>query len=201
MSAEGAAPSPAQPIAAPDAAKALVARLAQAERLAIDTEGDGMFRYRTRLCMLQLSDAREIAVVDTLALEAAPLFGALLSSAGPEKIVHDASFDARVLFAHGIALGRVFDTAIAARFLGFGSTGLSSLLRKLFEFDLPKHQQQADWGKRPLEPEAMRYLEDDVRHLHALADALLAEVRARDIEPELREECAYMLREAQQIEQ
>lgn len=201
MSADGAAPSPVQPIVTADVAAALVARLARAERVAIDTEGDGMFRYRTRLCTLQLSDAREIAVVDTLALDAAPLFAALLGADGPEKIVHDASFDARVLFAHGIALGNVFDTAVAARFLGFTSTGLSSLLRKLFELELPKHQQQADWGKRPLELDELRYLEDDVRHLHALADALLGEVRARDIEPEVREECAYMLREAQRQEQ
>jgi ribonuclease D len=190
----------AQPIATTDAARALVDRLARAERLAIDTEGDGMFRYRTRLCTLQLSDAGEIAVVDTLALPVAPLFGALLGAAGPEKIVHDASFDASVLFAQGVALGRVFDTAVAARFLGFASTGLSSLLRQLFDYNLPKHQQQADWGKRPLAAEAMRYLEDDVRYLHQLADALLEEVRARDIEPEVREECAYVLGEAQRAQ-
>lgn len=188
-------------IATSEAAQSLIARLARADSIALDTEGDGMFRYRTRLCTLQLCAGDEIAVVDTLALPVAPLFSALLGANGPEKILHDASFDARVLFAHGIALGHVFDTAVAARFLGFSATGLSSLLLKLFGRHLPKHQQQADWGKRPLEADAMRYLQDDVRYLHELADALLIEVRERDIEAEVREECAYVLREAQRVEE
>ena len=180
--------------------EALSSRLSAAPRLALDTEGDGMFRYRTRLCVLQLGTGAAIHVVDTLAIETLDSLSHVLGPQGPEKIVHDASFDARVLFARQLALGNVFDTAVAARFLGFASTGLSSLLRQLFDVHLPKHQQQADWGRRPLSAEAVRYLEDDVRHLHALAERLLAEVRARDIESEVREECAYALREAQKPE-
>jgi ribonuclease D len=168
--------------------------------LALDTEGDGMFRYRTQLCTVQLCAGAVIAVIDTLRVPAAPLLAALLGRAGPEKIIHDASFDARILFAHGVLLGNVFDTAVAARFLGFPSTGLSSLLLKLFGIHLPKHQQQADWGKRPIDAEAMRYLEDDVRYLPALFERLLSEVRARDIELEVREECSYLLSEAQRTE-
>lgn len=171
-----------------------------ATTLALDTEGDGMFRYRTQLCTVQLYAEDAIAVLDTLCLTPAPLLSAVLGPDGPEKIIHDASFDARILFAHGIALGNVFDTAVAARFLGFPSTGLSSLLLKLFGVHLPKHQQQADWGRRPIDAEAMRYLEDDVRYLPALFERLLSEVRACDIEPEVREECAYLLREAQRSE-
>jgi ribonuclease D len=184
-------------IAEPKPARAAAARLSRAPRVAFDTEGDGMFRYRTRLCAMQLAAHGEVALIDTLAFDALPLFGALLGDEGPEKIVHDLSFDARVLYAHGVRLGRVFDTAVAARFLGLKSTGLSSLLSAFFGVELPKHKQQADWGERPLDDEALRYLIDDVRYLEALADELLARVRAQDIEPEVREECAYMLREAQ----
>lgn len=179
----------------------LAAQLASVEGpLALDTEGDGMFRYRTRLCVLQLSTGSSIHVIDTLAVAALDGLSALLGPHGPEKILHDASFDARVLHARGLRLANVFDTAVAARFLGFASTGLSSLLQQLFGLRLPKHHQQADWGLRPLTPEAIRYLEDDVRHLHALASRLRDEVRARDIESEVREECAYVLREAQKPE-
>jgi ribonuclease D len=190
----------AQPIVSSAEAAALVARLRQAPAIALDTEGDGMFRYRTRLCTVQLGGAGEIAVLDTLAVPAAPLLCELLGAQGPEKIIHDASFDARVLFAHGVEVARVFDTAVAARFLGIAATGLSSLLLKFFELNLPKHRQQADWGLRPIDADAMRYLEDDVRYLAPLAERLLQEARARDIEPEVREECAYVLSEARRAE-
>jgi ribonuclease D len=189
-----------QPIVNNAAASSLVERLRSASAIALDTEGDGMFRYRTRLCTVQLGAAGTIAVLDTLAVPAAPLLCELLGPRGPEKIIHDASFDARVLFAHGVEVANVFDTAVAARFLGIAATGLSSLLLKFFELRLPKHQQQADWGLRPIDAEAMRYLEDDVRYLEQLAERLLQEVRARDIEPEVREECAYLLAEARQAE-
>jgi ribonuclease D len=188
------------PITSQAEADALVKRLMAAPALALDTEGDGMFRYRTRLCTVQLSGAGEIAVVDTLAVQPAPLLCELLGASGPEKIIHDASFDARVLFAHGVEVARVFDTAIAARFLGIAATGLSNLLLKFFDIRLPKHRQQADWGLRPIDGEAMRYLEDDVRYLPELAERLLHDVRARDIELEVREECAYALSEARQAE-
>lgn len=177
-------------------ARLLAERASEASALALDTEGDGMFRYRARLCTLQLATAREIGIVDTLAVDVTELAD-LLGPAGPEKVVHDAAFDARLLFSQGVMLGSVFDTAVAARFLGFTATGLSSLLLNLFGVELPKHKQQADWGARPLDAEAIAYLENDVRYLLPLREALLAQVRARDIEPEVREECAYVLAEAQ----
>jgi ribonuclease D len=179
--------------------EALSARLATRPAIALDSEGDGMFRYRARLCTLQLASDQELAVVDTLATSIGA-FGPLFSASGPEKVVHDAAFDARLLAAHGVPLGSVFDTAIAARFLGFAATGLASLLAQLFEVKLPKHMQQADWGERPLPPEAIAYLENDVRYLLPLRDVLLARVRAQEIEAEVREECDYVLSEARRAD-
>ena len=179
------------------AARASLAVLAKQARLSFDTEGDGLFRYRTSLCMMQFGCSEQVVLVDTLAFDPLPIFADLLGEQGPEKIVHDASFDARVLYAQGVKLGRVFDTAVAARFLGLKATGLSSLLSAFFQLDLPKDKQQADWGMRPLDDEALRYLVDDVYHLEALSDLLLDRVRALDIEPEVRAECAYVLSEAQ----
>lgn len=183
-------------VADDEGVRALVQRLARTAALGIDTEGDGMFRYRARLCTVQIASADAIAIVDTLAVDSAAL-APLLGVSGPEKVVHDAAFDARLLFGYGIALGPVFDTAVAARFLGHAATGLSNLLASLFDVHLPKHKQQADWGLRPLDEEAVHYLENDVRYLLPLRDALLEQLRAKDIEPEVREEFAYVLGEAQ----
>jgi ribonuclease D len=176
-------------------ARELAARLFHERTIALDSEGDGMWRYRTQLCTIQLASEDEIAVVDTLAVDIG-VFRALMSSRGPEKVVHDAAFDARLLSAYGAPLGAVFDTAVAARYLGFTATGLASLLLQLFDVTVPKHMQQADWGKRPLSLEAIEYLENDVRYLIPLRDVLLERLRERDIEAEMREECEYVLREA-----
>ncbi len=176
-----------------------LARAAAAWHVAVDVEADGMFRYRARLCTVQLAVADGIAIVDTLALPDTGLLRPLLGAEGPEKIVHDASFDARMLYAAGMPLGRVFDTAVAARFLGVQSTGLSNLLAARFDVVLEKSHQHADWGQRPIRAPLLRYLEDDVRYLAPLYGSLLDDVRARDIEAEVREECAYVLTQAQVV--
>jgi ribonuclease D len=177
-----------------------VAALSLSSRIGLDAEGDGMFRYRTRLCTLQLSVGERVLIVDTLACDPVRALSELLSARGPEKIVHDVSFDARVLQAHGIVLGNVFDTSIAARFLGITATGLSTLLETRFGLRLDKNHQQADWGKRPLEEDMILYLVEDVRHLGVLAESLLAEVRAKDIEAEVRQEVEYVLASARERE-
>jgi ribonuclease D len=177
-----------------------LAEISPRARVGLDAEGDGMFRYRARLCTLQMSVGERVWIIDTLAFDPAPLLAPLLASRGPEKVVHDVSFDARVLNAHGMALERVFDTSIAARFLGIAATGLSTLLEARFGVRLDKNHQQADWGKRPLEDDMLRYLVEDVRYLEALADSLLDEVRAKDIEAEVRDEVSYVLATARERE-
>lgn len=166
--------------------------------LALDVEGDGLFRYRARLCTVQISTGADFAVVDTLALDLREALGELLSERGPEKILHDAAFDARLLRDVGVVLGRVYDTAVAARMLGEKSTGLAALVASRFGLVVSKDQQQADWGARPLGQDALGYLLDDVRHLHALADRLREEARALGVEEEIAEECDYVLMRAAQ---
>jgi len=185
---------PDAPIETPEALRSLLVDLEDVSELAFDVEGDGLFRYRARLCTVQIATRDRIAVVDTLALSAhLDELQPLLDAAGPLKVIHDASFDARLLRDVGVDLGHVFDTAIAARFLGEEGTGLATLLEKHFDVSVPKGQQQADWGKRPLNEEDLHYLENDVRHLLELGDRMAAQVRAAGIEAEVAEECAYML--------
>ena len=123
---------------------ALAARLADAPRIALDVEGDGLYRYRARLCTIQLASGAESAVVDALALDSLAPLAPLLGDAGPSKVVHDVSFDVKMLAQRELPLGRVFDTAVAARLLGEPSTGLAALLEKHFGVALDKQHQQAD---------------------------------------------------------
>lgn len=172
----------------------------QAHVVAVDAEGDGYFRYRGKLCTLQLAWGPRIALLDTLALSDLSPLQPLLSSEGPLKVLHDAAFDARMLAARGLALDRVFDTAVAARFLGEQATGLASLLQKHFDVRLDKEQQQRDWAERPLDDRALEYLAADVRHLVPLGELMRERLRRAGIEAEAAEECSYVLWKASQAE-
>ncbi len=176
---------------------ALCARIATIPRLALDVEADGLHAFRPKLCTLQLGfegdgGARHVAVIDTLAVPVAPL-AAILGQGGPVKVLHDLTFDAKMLAEAGVALGRVRDTSIAARLLGHQATGLGTLLEAELGVKVDKHLQQHDWAARPLRPVQLAYLADDVAHLLALDDRLAERAEEADLVEEIAEECAYRL--------
>lgn len=175
----------------PRALEALVARLEGERRIAVDAEAAGMFAYRTELCVLQLGlEDGSVFVVDPLAVAVDPLAAALGSEA-LVKVVHDVSFDARLLAARGLPLRGVEDTALTARFLGEPSTGLATLAEKFLGVRLEKSHQHHDWRVRPFGDREIAYLRDDVAHLLALGAALAA--RAAPIATEIAEETGYVL--------
>jgi ribonuclease D len=178
----------------------LCERLARAPRLAVDVEANGLFAYRASLCVLQVAwpepgpegEAIQVAIIDPQGLDLSPL-GPIFGPEGPVKVLHDLTFDARLLEEVGVPLARVRDTSVAARFLGFVATGLSSLLASELNIKLDKRFQQHDWAQRPLAPEHLAYLTGDVLHLLALDDHLAEKAEALDLAPEIEVECAYKL--------
>lgn len=159
-------------------------------------EANGLFAYRARLCTVQLAfregDGVAVAVVDALRVPVAPL-APLLGAAGPRKVLHDLTFDARMLAEAGAPLAGAHDTSVAARMLGCAATGLAALLLSELGVKVDKQLQQHDWGRRPLEDAELRYLADDVRHLLPLRARLAERSRALEIDEEIEEECAYKL--------
>ncbi len=174
----------------------IIERCRRAPRLAVDVEANGLFVYRARLCTLQLAweedDGVAVAVVDTIATSVRP-FAPIFGPDGPVKVLHDLTFDARLLDEHGAPLARVRDTSVTARFLGFQATGLASLLASELGVTIDKHLQQHDWEQRPLTEEQLVYLAGDVYSLLALDDTLGEKARACAIEGEIDAECQYKL--------
>ena len=185
-----------------DEARALggtIERAMKAKAIAVDVEANGLFVYRPRLCAAQIAweegDSTVVLIVDTLATSAAAL-EPLLGLEGPIKVLHDLTFDARMLAEVGAPLARVRDTSVTARLLGQKATGLASVLAAELGVILDKRFQQHDWSRRPVSPAERRYLGDDVAYLLRLDRALAAKAAAMDIEAEIEEECAYKLRAA-----
>jgi len=173
----------------------VAARLEGVRRIAVDLESNGMFAYRAIACIVQIAAGDEVILVDALATKLTPL-ASLLASPVTEKLVHDVSFDARILAESGVHLANVRDTSIAARMLGRTATGLASLLSNELGISIDKKMQHHDWSMRPLDRAALTYLAGDVVHLGGLADRLFGEVRERGIADEVEEETRYRLAQA-----
>ena len=191
-------PSP-EVVVSVEALAVLVAKLSTSAVLAVDVESNGLFVHRPRLCTVQLAWVEppevRVAVVDTLTARAEGL-RALLGEAGPVKILHDLTFDARLLEENGVTLGNVRDTSVAARFLGRKNLGLSSLLLAERGVVVDKSLQQHDWSRRPLTETQLTYLGNDVRHLFGLDAHLREEVLGKGLEEFVADETAYKLSEA-----
>jgi ribonuclease D len=67
----------------------------------------------------------------------------------------------------------MFDTQVAAAFLGYGfSKGYAKLVQAALELELDKHETRSDWLQRPLTASQCRYAAEDVYFLIKIYDKL-----------------------------
>ncbi len=153
--------------------------------LAFDTEFLSEKRYLARLCLVQVLAPVENGVfeaaIDPFNLDLKALF-ALIADPNIVKIVHSGSSDLQILWqSFGIEAKNVFDTQIAAAFLGYGhQIGYADLVRKITEANLSKTMQYTDWSARPLSEEQIEYALADVRYLPPLYARLKADLETRE---------------------
>ena len=160
--------------------------------VALDIESNGFHRYPERICLVQLETGGDIFLIDPLAVEDIAPLGELLASSSVEKIFHAADYDIRSLDRDWhFQVTLLFDTSIAAAFVGHRSLGLASLLKERMDVDVPKSKrlQRADWTNRPISAELREYAASDVRHLHPLAALLRESLDELGRTEWVREEC------------
>lgn len=155
----------------------LLNALDRVDEVALDTEADNMYHYKTRVCLLQFLVGSEVFLVDVLApgLKLEPLWKAL---GRKHLVMHGSDFDLRLL--HDLCRFHphsLFDTMLAAQLLGRQRIGLASLLEQHFGVALDKDGQKANWSKRPITQKLLNYAALDVWHLPALRDILTRELR------------------------
>ncbi len=171
-----------------EAFAALVDRLAAADVYGLDTEFHRERTYHARLALLQLSWRGGVAVVDPLVVDVAPL-AAVLSGPGV-CVMHAASQDLEILDrVCGTVPSRLFDTQVAAGFLGYSSVGLGGLVQGELDLKLPKADRLTDWLARPLSDDAVEYAASDVAHLHDLYDLLTTKLDERGRRQWAEDEC------------
>ena len=97
-----------------------------------------------------------------------------------EKIFHDADYDLRILDRDlDLRVTGLFDTQIAAAFVGERSLGLGAIVERYLGVSLPKAYQRADWAERPLTEGMKDYAATDTAYLLPLRERLREELQAR----------------------
>lgn len=179
-------------IRTPDELAALAATLAGAATVAIDTEADSLHHYPGKLCLVQVaSDRGQAHLVDPLVLPTLAALGPVCADPATVKVLHAAENDLAYLKRlYGFAFASLFDTAIAARFLGVAALSLDGLLAQFLGLTPVKSRQKDDWSRRPLSEEQETYALNDVLHLADLRARLTAELDAKGRLEWVEDECA-----------
>lgn len=168
---------------------AAITRLAAAPLLGVDTEAAGYHRYHDRISLVQVSSREENVIIDPIAVPDLAALAPLLTDPAIEKVFHDADFDLRILHRDlGLVVRSLFDTQIAAAFVGDRQLGLGAIVEKYLGISLPKAYQRADWAERPLTEGMLEYAATDTAYLPRLRDRLLEELRRLGREAWAREE-------------
>jgi ribonuclease D len=179
---------------------ALADRAAAHGRLAIDTEFVSERRYQALLCLVQVAvpdpdspDGVRTDVLDPLAddpPDPEPL-ARVLADPAVEVVVHAGRQDVAILRrTWKTEVTRVFDTQLAAGFVGFGNQeGYESLVRKVLNVRLKGAEGFTRWDRRPLTPQQLEYAADDARLLLALGEKIERNLTERGRLEWAREEC------------
>jgi ribonuclease D len=153
--------------------------LVSVNRIGLDCEAAGFHRYSDRLCLVQLSTDRDTYVIDSLSVDPTPLLTQALTDPAVTVVMHGADFDIRLIHRDlGLRVHGLVDTQVAAALLGEPALGLAPLLESYLDVGLSKKYQRADWAKRPLPEEMLRYAAADTSHLLPLWDVLLERLAA-----------------------
>lgn len=170
----------------------LVDELVSCDVYALDTEFHRERTYFPRLALVQLAWREGIALVDPLAVDVSPL-ARVLQGQGL-AVVHAAEQDLEVLeHACGTVPTRLFDTQVAAGFLGQVSPSLVNLVERILGVRLLKGDQLTDWTRRPLSAGQLAYAAGDVAYLLELRQRIGERLEERGRMQWANEEFAILL--------
>lgn len=141
----------------------------------LDTEFHREKTYYPQLALVQIALGERIVLVDPLSCDARGL-APLLEGPGL-CVLHAAQQDLDVMSqVLGVVPSRIFDTQLAAGFVGHSTPSLSALVSGYLRLNLPKGDRLTDWMRRPLTNDQMRYAATDVVHLAELKRLISAEL-------------------------
>lgn len=175
----------------PAALEDTIASLRDTSVYALDTEFHRERTYYPKLALVQVAWREGLAIIDPLAVDVTPLTELLKSPA--TAVLHAADQDLEVLeLACGAVPSALFDTQVAAGFVGMSSPSLATLYDRLLGVRVPKADRLSDWLARPLTDAQLEYAASDVAHLLDAYDRLVTRLEQRGRLAWAADECEHM---------
>lgn len=147
--------------------------------------------YEAELCLVQVATDSDAWVIDPLGQ--ADMYPIWERIANPDilKVLHAGDQDLDLAYIGSELIPQnIFDTQIAAGFLGFGyPIGYGKLLTGILGKSVAKTESYTDWRRRPLTESQIQYAVDDVRHLLAMYDKLEQKLKKMNRLEWVQEEC------------
>lgn len=155
--------------------RAVEALMAGSGPVAVDAERASGFKYGQRAYLVQFfRRGGGTWLIDPIACSDLHVIAERLADA--PWILHAASQDLPCMREVGLVPTRIFDTELAARLLGRERVGLAPLVESELGLHLAKGHGAADWSRRPLPDDWLRYAALDVEVLVDLHDILAADL-------------------------
>lgn len=173
----------------------IIERVYQENFVAVDIESNGLHRFKEQICLIQLAISGNVFIVDPLQISDIGPIGKLLKDEDIQKIFHSPDHDLRSFDRDWkFEVRNIFDTSIAAAFLGSEKLGLASVLSEFLQIELTKSKslQRSDWTLRPIPKNALEYAVNDVLYLRDLRDLLLEQLMSLKRDKWINEEFKHL---------
>ena len=166
--------------------------LLQKPYVGVDTEFRRTTKDNMRLALLQVNDAEEIYLIDTVLIDDPQEHASFLFSESVTKIFHSCKEDIEAIYAWtGQIMVSLFDTQLADAFLdGHYSIGYQGLVEEKLGITVDKGETRSNWIRRPLRDSQLNYAASDVEFLIELyigqKESLVKENKLAWLEEEVR---------------
>ena len=160
--------------------------------MCFDTEFVGERRFNTRLCLIQVASEFGFFLIDPFKIEDLGPFLDMIENRSILKIAHAGENDYRLLYnAFGILPKNVFDTQVAAGFVGYKyPISFKRLVEREMDRSVDKGYTIANWESRPFSPKQLRYAINDVVPLQRLYRSLTDKLNELNRYSWAEQECA-----------
>ncbi len=135
--------------------------------IGVDTEFRRTNKNNMRLALLQVNDAEEIYLIDTIAIDNPLDKCNFLFSRSVTKIFHSCKEDLEAIYSWtNCKMTNIFDTQLANAFLDCGySISYQDLVHQKLGITLDKKETRSNWIRRPLTDDQLKYAALDVEYL------------------------------------